>query len=121
MQVQWRALHRHGVHVVTHGMKASEHVLSEEAGAAVAAAASMTTACSRHSRWVCLLVIICLLSLPGSMLSLDGLLLLYQILNDCFFAEQKALWSADRILQAQHIDMSPRRYMHSALDIEGQQ
>ncbi len=55
------------------------------------------------------------------MLALDGLLLLYQILNDCFFAEQKALWSADRILQAQHIDMSPRRYMHSALDIEGQQ
>jgi len=46
-----------------------------------ATAASMTTACSRHSRWVCLLVIICLLSLPGSMLALDGLLLLYQILE----------------------------------------
>ena len=71
--------------------------------------------------WVYLLIIICLLSLPGSMLSLDGLLLLYQILDDCFFAKQKALWSADRVLQAQHIDMSPRRYMHSALDIEGQQ
>ena len=53
------------------------------------------------------------------MFSLDGLLLLYQILNDCFFAEQKALRSADRILQAQ--DMSPQRYIHSALDIEGQQ
>ncbi len=84
-----------------------------------AKAASMTTACSRHSRKVYLLVIICLLSLPGSMFSLDGLLLLYQILNDCFFAEQKALRSADRILQAQ--DMSPQRYIHSALDIEGQQ
>ena len=66
-------------------------------------------------------MIICLLSLPGSMLSLDGLLLLYQIFNDCFFAEQKALWSADRILQAQHIYMLPQLYMHNVLDIEGQQ
>ncbi len=56
-------------------------------------------------------MIICLLSLPGSMLSLDGLLLLYQILNDCFFAEQKALWSADRILQA--LDLHVTTALHA--------
>jgi len=66
-------------------------------------------------------VIICLLSLPGSMLALDGLLLLYQILNDCFFAEQKALWCAYGVLQAQHMYMLPQHYIHNALDIEGQQ
>lgn len=122
MQVQWRALHRHGVHMVTYGiLKASEHVPPKEAGAATNATVGKTTACSRHSRWVYLLVIICLLSLPGSMLSLDSLLLLYQILNDCFFAEQKALWSADRILQAHDIYMLPQCYMYNALDIEEQQ
>lgn len=48
-----------------------------------------------------LLLVIDLLSLPGSMLALDGLLLLYQILNDGFFAEQEAFRGADWILYAE--------------------